>query len=217
MGAMYGSDSQDNLPGVAHRPTGGGGNPWDVSTNFIPACASHGLTVPMWFCPVRTEEMAAQYAQARTVLGHDLSDINDLNQYLNSFFSSEIVMNHSLWVQGTAAPNMQPIPTPIFTVPNTDPYIYGWPMKISDRASGRVPWLSDGCFSGYGTTASDKVNDINVRFANNLPKAMKSSGHAFTGMLQSVNSVYADGHVAARKKNQLTCVYRGDSNSGWFY
>src|SRR5262249_50872250 len=98
--AMYALDFKDVLPGAAHRPTGGGGNPWDVSTNFIPACASYGLTVPMWFCPVRTEEMAAQTADAKAVLGHDLVNINDLNQYLNSFFSVEIVMNHSLWVQG---------------------------------------------------------------------------------------------------------------------
>ena len=217
MASMYSVDFKDVLPGASHRPVGGGGNPWDVNTNFIPACASYGLTVPMWFCPVRADEMAAQYAAARNVLGHEMSSIDDLNRYLNTFYSVEIVMNHSLWVQGAAAANMQPIPIPIFTVPNTDPALYGWPVKTTDRACSMVPFLSDGCFTGYGTPATDKVNDINITFANNIPTARKSSGHAFAGTLQSVNSVFADGHVATRKKNNLRCVYRGDSNSGWFY
>src|SRR5262245_42330697 len=71
MANMYANDFQDLLPGTAFFPTGAGGNPWDVSMEFTPAVARYGLTVPMWFCPVRTEETAAQYAAARNLLGHD--------------------------------------------------------------------------------------------------------------------------------------------------
>src|SRR6516162_8337724 len=79
MAAAYASDSKDFLPGEDDYPLGSGANPWDVSLAFIPSCANYGLTVPMWFCPVRTEETAAQYAAARAYLGHDLSSIDDLN------------------------------------------------------------------------------------------------------------------------------------------
>ena len=103
MAGVYAAESKDYLPGAAFGTGNGGLNPWDVNGNFIPNCASAGLTVPMWFCPVRSEETAAQYAAARTALGHDMTSIADLNAYLQFFGVSTdpnnalIVMNHNLW------------------------------------------------------------------------------------------------------------------------
>src|SRR5450432_208925 len=51
--SLYAVDFQDKLPGSAARPTGTGGNPWDMNLSFIPSCASYGLTATMWFCPAR--------------------------------------------------------------------------------------------------------------------------------------------------------------------
>jgi prepilin-type N-terminal cleavage/methylation domain-containing protein len=216
MAAMYSGDFHDNLPGTTLRPTAGGGNPWDVGSGYIPACASYGLTVPMWFCPARQTEMDAQMTAARTFLGHDLNTISDLTNYLGSFFGGEIVMNHSIWVQDQLnkfTPFLQP------AVANTDPATYGWLTKTTDMASTRVPYISDGCFSGYGTTPSSppSVNDINITGASNLPKAKKYSGHVMNGSLQSVNSGYVDGHVTPHKKDQLKCVYINGVNGDWFY
>ena len=99
MANMYANDNHDFLPGDRGN---GGGNPWDVSTSFITnQCAAYGLTVPMWFCPARTTESAAQYAAAKTLLGHDMTTVADLNQYLTSFFGGETVMNHALWDQAS--------------------------------------------------------------------------------------------------------------------
>jgi prepilin-type processing-associated H-X9-DG protein len=108
------------------------------------------------------------------------------------------------------------------TVANTDPAIYGWPVKTTDRASAHVPFLSDTCFSGYGTSGGANVKDINVIGANNastLVAARKTSGHAYgkSASSISVNLVFADGHVTSHNKQLLRCVYMGDSNSGWFY
>src|SRR5450759_3166418 len=61
MANMYAVDFKDFLPGAAFATPNGGLNPWDINGNFIPNVARYGLTVPMWFCPVRTEETAAQY------------------------------------------------------------------------------------------------------------------------------------------------------------
>jgi len=229
MGAMYATDFKDELPGASFFPTGAGGNPWDVGTGFTPAVASYGLTVPMWFCPVRTEETAAQYAAARTVLGHDLSNIDDLNRYLASFFGGGfVIMNHNLWVarKSTMANVVGSLPDPNVppTVANTDPATYGWPLKTTDRACAYVPFISDACFSGYasGNAGGANVNNINISGANNaasLVSAKKTSGHVFSKSLSSitVNCTYADGHVAAHKKQLIQGVYIGDSNSGWFY
>jgi prepilin-type processing-associated H-X9-DG protein len=149
-----------------------------------------------------------------------MTTIADLNRYLTSFFGSEIVMNHSLWTTGQ-------LPNAGYTVfildqgqvePNTDFAAYGLPVKTTSRGSSIVPYMSDGCFTGYGSPGTRLVNDVNVNFANNLPTAKKSSGHALNGQLKSVNSVFVDGHVATHNKSQITCVYfNGGQEAGWFY
>src|ERR1035441_1858772 len=59
MSAMYSGDNKDSLvPGTGATAGNGGHNPWDVDGTFIPACGGYGLTVPMWFCPVRSDESA---------------------------------------------------------------------------------------------------------------------------------------------------------------
>jgi prepilin-type N-terminal cleavage/methylation domain-containing protein/prepilin-type processing-associated H-X9-DG protein len=226
MAAMYSGEFKDYLPGTADFPSGSGGNPWDVSPGFIPACGSYGLTVPMWFCPVRTDETAAQYAAAASYLGHDLTTINDLNSYLSYFWGGAfVILNHNLWVE-RQAPYVTPVPNPGIppTVAGTDPAIYGWPSKTSDRASAHVPFLSEACFSGYGTPGGGSTDNINITGANNLPSivaAKKTSGHVYGKVLStlSVNLVFADGHVESHKKQLIKWVYTGDPayNPGFFY
>jgi len=226
MSAAYAADSKDYLPGVADYPLGSGANPWDVSLAFIPSCASYGLTVPMWFCPVRTEETAAQYALARTSLGHDMVSIDDLNRYLSYFWGGTfVILNHNLWVE-RKYPNVIPLPNPSVppTVAGTDPAIYGWPQKTTDRASGHVPFLSETCFSGYGTPGGGNTDNINITGANypaSIIAAKKTSGHVYGKSLAnlSVNMVFADGHVESHKKQFIKWVYTGDAtfNPGFFY
>ena len=228
MAAMYAVDFKDFLPGSSFFPAGGGGNPWDVGEGFTPAVASYGLTVPMWFCPVRTDEMSAQYAAAKTLIGHDMTTITDLTNYLSSFFGGFVILNHNLWVERTTGGgNMMAAALPDPTIPptaaNTDPAIYGWPIKTTDRASAHVPFISDACYSGYGTPAGLNTDNINVNFPNNDPKlvaAKKTSGHVSSGKSVgtiSVNLTFVDGHVESHKKQLMKGVYSGDMNSGWFY
>jgi len=229
MANTYAVDFKDTLPGAAFFPTGAGLNPWDVGTGFTPAVASYGLTVPMWFCPVRTAETSAQYAAAKLFLGHDLSSIDDLNRYLANFFGgSFVIMNHNLWVnrKPTVAYMAGSLPDPSVppTVAKTDPATYGWPIKTTDPSCPFVPFISDACFSGYatGNPGGPNTDNINITGANNastLIAAKKTSGHVYNGSVGSisVNCAYADGHVATHKKQLIQCVYIGDSNSGWFY
>jgi prepilin-type N-terminal cleavage/methylation domain-containing protein/prepilin-type processing-associated H-X9-DG protein len=229
MAAAYASDSKDYLPGVADYPPNSGANPWDVGTNFIPACANFGLTVPMWFCPVRTQETDSQYAAAKAFLMHDLNSIDDLNRYLANFYGgSFVILNHNLWVLRKPGPGFLGIlPNPAVgaipgTVANTDPANYHWPTKTTDAASAHVPFLSETCFSGYGTPPTANTDDINITGASNLANAKKTSGHVYGKSVGSisVNLVFADGHVDSHKKQFITCVYRGDpnfSNPGFFY
>jgi len=229
MAAMYSGEFKDYLPGASFIAGSGGGNIWDVSPDFIPACASYGLTVPMWFCPVRADETSAQYAAAATTLGHPMATISDLTNYLASYFPGEIVMNHNLWVyRKSSNPFLAgQVPDPTVstsaTQPNTDPAIYGWPAKSTDKAAQFVPFISDACFSGYGSTGDVNTDHINITGANNsasLVAAKKTSGHVIGGTVSSisVNAAYADGHVASHKKQAITGVYLNSSQpAGWFY
>lgn len=231
MANMYAGDYKDILPGVAFIG-GGGGNPWDVNGNFIPAVAGYGLTVPMWFCPARNIETAAQFAQARTALGHNLTTVTDLNQFEQYFGNvgpnptpvqlagALVVMNHSLWVQRKTPGFTGVLPEPTMTVPNSDPAMYGWPMKTTDKSSSYVPFISDGCFAGYGTTADLNVDHVNLNFANNspLPPLKKSSGHSASGQLKSVNVAFVDGHVDLHAKKLIRAVYNNTPQPCvWFY
>lgn len=230
MANMYATDFRDELPGTKCKANGGAGNPWDVNADFVPAVASYGLTPPMWFCPARAEETAAQYAKARSLSPpNPLSTADDLNKFLASYYGGDLViMNHNLWVQRvtiTTSPFGSTTSTPLFTStgtqPNTDPALYGWPAKVTDRASAHVPFISDACFAGYGSPNSVNSDDINIREANNLAALgypRKASGHANSGSVGSlgVNLAFADGHVESRKKQTLRCVYKAQ-DAGWFY
>lgn len=234
MANMYANDSSDFLPGSTFCSPGGGKNLWDINGEFVPNVADYGLTVPMWFCPVRTLETTAQYAAARTALGHEMVSVADLNTYLQFFGVSTdpklalVIMNHNLWVKrssfvtspfGTVSGFSLPDPSPAATTPDLDPAIYGWPQKTTDKAAARVPYLSDACFSGYGTTGDSNPDHINVNFAENLPTAKKSSGHANNGVGSiSVNLVFSDGRVESHKKQLIKGVYLNSSQpAGWFY
>lgn len=228
MGAMYAGDAKDYLPGS----TFGVGattakNPWDINATFISAIVPYGLTVPMWFCPVRTIESSAQLARAQVVLGHPMSSAADLNTYFTGLIGAGFpILNHSLWVyRDTSQSGGLPYPAISPSLQNTDAYKYGsFPTKTSDRSAIVIPFVTDPCFSGYGTPYNTSVSSINIIEANNISyntpaDPRKSSGHVYNGSLQSINMAFADGHVAMHtmQRNEIQCQYQGDSMSGWFY
>jgi prepilin-type N-terminal cleavage/methylation domain-containing protein/prepilin-type processing-associated H-X9-DG protein len=226
MANMYAGDFKDVLPGADGMFLGGNGNPWDVSTNFIPAVANYGLTVPMWFCPARKRETDAQYVLATSpaYLGHEMSSVTDLNTFLGKYFGNTfVVMNHCYWAQRKKAGILNGTnPDPQSTIPGTDPTFFGWPIKTTDRAANVVPFISDSCFSGYNDNGKSgkTLDDINTDRANNppLPPAQKYSGHVAGKKLKSVNATYADGHVSLHTAASIQCVlYNTGQPAGWFY
>jgi prepilin-type N-terminal cleavage/methylation domain-containing protein len=225
MANMYATDYHDVLAGAAFYPFGLGGNPWDIGNNFLTNVATFGFTPAMWFCPARPSEMQAQYAAAQS-LGITIVNVGDLIRYLDTFFNNNsVVMNHDFWVERKPnVPGMMsnigvPDATPGVTPAGTDPAVYGWPLKTTDIASSHVPFVSDGCFTGYGTTVSANVKDINTGQASNLGTAKKYSGHCIGTTLKSVNVCYVDSHVDLHKVTQLQCVQLrpNDQASSFFY
>jgi prepilin-type N-terminal cleavage/methylation domain-containing protein len=99
---MYGADFNSFLPGFGpgdqNPPATFGASAWDVNTNFIPALVPYGLTVPMWFCPVRSSEYTAANAAYVAKYGHDIGGLNDLELYFNAIYNGETILNHDWWV-----------------------------------------------------------------------------------------------------------------------
>jgi prepilin-type N-terminal cleavage/methylation domain-containing protein/prepilin-type processing-associated H-X9-DG protein len=221
MANMYANDANDALPGTSMMASSGAGNPWDIGPEFVPVMGGYGLTAGMWFCPARQEEINA----AASLNGNlPIASLTDLTNYMFQLVGAGglYVMNHNLWVSRSKTVGISVVETPDsqYIVANTDPKTYGWPKKTTAVASRHVPFISDTCFSGYGSTVGTGVNNINVTGADNtanLKLARKYSGHVSSGILSSVNAAYADGHVEARNRSKIQCVWLSPGVAGWFY
>jgi prepilin-type N-terminal cleavage/methylation domain-containing protein/prepilin-type processing-associated H-X9-DG protein len=216
---VYAVDYKDYLPTLG-IPVGYGANAWDVSTNSALILGPYGLTVPMWFCPARPEEFAEanRIATADFHIHHALGNINDLNTYLTlQYPDGEAIISHNYWVERPGGPNNPPVyPYKQSQFANTVANTIGWPQKTSDRNTALVPFISDQCYSGYGTTATVNLSDINIKGTSGSNK--KYSGHVNNGILLSVNLGFADGHVAVNKRANIQAQYSGDSGAAiWFY
>src|SRR5215469_7338827 len=226
LASVYAPDNKDYLPGTDMQATGGAGNIWDVGTNFIPVMGNFGLLPGMWFCPARPLEVAAaaSYNGGRPVV-----TLVDLENYCYNLVNASglYVMNHDLWVSrkspGYAYRFNPPIPNPLigYTQAGTDAATWGWPSKTTDFASKYIPFISDFCLSGYGTSPTVQNRDINITGASNfMPptnpnNAHKYSGHVYTGKLINVNCAYADGHVEDHVPSKIRGVYLNQGNAGW--
>lgn len=218
---MYASDDpQGRLP--SFDPVGGGSYGWDVGPGMTTNLISYGLTVPLWYCPVRPTESAAADAWAITQWNHPIQSISDLAAYLSRNYPQELPMIHDYWVQRNGTPpNIEGI-FPVdwstkssATTPgwakNAPSTIYGWPDKSTSRAAALVPFISDRCASGNGGGLKSPVVGSDV--ADIDPATAHFSG----GTLNGVNAAYADGHVEYHNKSKIVPAYLNDAPSYWFY
>ena len=216
---MYASDdSQGKLP--SFDPNGGGSYGWDVGTGMCTNLISYGLTVPLWFCPVRPKEMDAANAWAQQNLTHPIQTIQDLSQFFSHSYAGELTLNHNYWVQrnpneaGTLIPQDYSIQKPA-TIPSwalaAPSTTYGWPNKTTSRAASLVPFISDKCASGNtgglkSSVVGSSVDDIDPNTA-----------HFNGATLNGVNAAYADGHVEYHNKSKIVPAWENTAPAYWFY
>lgn len=203
---FYANDFKSYLPGFGCGPDFGGWG-WDANTNMIPALVPYGLTVPMWFCPVRPADMAG----ASKELGHPLASIGDLEKYLdNSAYTGEDKLWHNYWVKrvgGQGADGFYPnFDGANAAYDKSDAGIYGWPYKTTDKCIARVPFISDLLYSSNAIVPP--ANPI-------LSANGQSMGHYFYGKLAGVNLSFADGHVSLQPPLAIRTQY--DAGVYWDY
>jgi prepilin-type N-terminal cleavage/methylation domain-containing protein/prepilin-type processing-associated H-X9-DG protein len=169
-------------------------NPWDVSLNMAPGLVNYGLTVPMWYCPVRPGDFqdARNWYRTTTKKG-ELTSIDDLNKYLTRQYGSFAILWQCWWVPRPLDDGLIfPTPTTSGTSTRTKD---GWPSKMEDIAATIQPVISDLCLS-------EGHNNTNVANAR--------AGHPIGTKVQSVNLAFADGHVETRNSKQIQWQQSGN-------
>jgi prepilin-type N-terminal cleavage/methylation domain-containing protein/prepilin-type processing-associated H-X9-DG protein len=195
---VYAADSRDYLPSFQLNESGIGLNVWGVSTAMPDGLKGSGLTVPLWFCPVRSGEYDAANKWCSSHLGHSIGSLDDLTAYLEASFSNFALMNHNWWVpraegDGTIFPNPNN-GTGTARLPD------GWPSKTTDKNATVNPIISDLTDCGVDTTNAGAIPQFN---ASILGGFVTGNAHFFNGRLISVNTGYADGHVVTVPKVRM--------------
>ena len=226
-------DAQGTFPSF---PTAAaGGNPTDVSTKFLANLFPYGMTVPMFFCPVRPADSEYANNWYLGLVNKDLTTVNDLN---NFFISTSPSIYHGVTYYGRSVnggyaklyhdwwvPRTSPLPsagpsagngTYWFPIPNPvkpqycPPDCPGWPLKSSDRIAGYQPIVTD--LAEFNGDASKFTHD------KGLASIPNTEAHFYNGALSSINVGYADGHVDLHTPPAINWQFTGnDAKQSYFY
>lgn len=225
---MYaGDNASGNMP--SWPAPGAGGNPTDVATTFVDNLAPYGMTVPMYFCPVRDQDYTEANNEFRngtssgiglSAQHKDMLSIADLSKWFSTAKSvngNYSKLLHDWWVPrmsglqggfsfpGVMSPN----------IANTNVNTYGWPSKTTDLAAPVSPIISD---LAEVSPSSKNVTSINAGQTGSNPNYVWGNAHFYGRGLSSINVAYADGHVDLH--NALSIQWQFSGNSGqqsYFY
>jgi len=216
--SMYANDNNGKFPRFDDSQIN---NTWDVCPAMIYALGPYGLTVPMWYCPVRPDDFSGPlkgppsstvpggddtWAQlpAGIGLGHPLSTLNDLHSAVvrvytmstNSALNTQLaICYHAWWVPRVGSSG----------APNTYPRVTSggqttlWPSKQTDQNAGQLPILTDRAASN---TSGDPT------------RLGSGAGHPYNGKVKSMNLLFGDGHVEQHNATQIQMQYLG--NFTWY-
>jgi prepilin-type N-terminal cleavage/methylation domain-containing protein/prepilin-type processing-associated H-X9-DG protein len=189
MNLYSGDDPSGRFP--SYPTPGAGKNTWDVGLQMIDDLGPRGMTLPMWFCPVRPADLQTEEEQ----LGRPIQTLEDLKESVRYQSLNFGVIYHSVWIPRSAGSGA-PYPNqwnPILNIPNINANEdHQWPSKASDRAVSLVPIMADRVIN-----ASTTMNGA-------------TGGHsAGGGNVVSANLLFGDGHVEARNASLMEWRWRG--------
>jgi prepilin-type processing-associated H-X9-DG protein len=176
-------------------------NTWDVDARMISELGSFGLTVPMWFCPVRPQQYNDGVDWCKRTLPplgtHAMGTLEDLTAYVTAAGYGFAVCFHAWWVPrvgngGNLGAGHAPAwPNGFFPVPMPPAPDDPWPTRQSDPQ--RQPILTD---------RSANLND---------PSPLQAGeAHPYNGRVKSTNLLFGDGHVETRRAVQVQMRYHGN-------
>ena len=171
----YATDADGRFP--SWDMGGTGRNTSDVPTNIVPALTAYGMSVPMWFCPVKSQARDPIDTWCQTNLGHPIETTNDLLAYyvrIYGYFA--ILEGHNWWVPrlngGVKSPEN-------ITANRIADF---WPERMDDATAATLPIMTDRCATLVNTT---------------------TEGHPWNREVDSVNLLFGDGHVELNGKAKI--------------
>ena len=171
--------------------------PWFVSFATITNMGMHGVTVPMWFCPLRGKSLEVHRKNFQGIKGRDLLTPDDLVEAYESIQGAAFAFPDLLWwVPRRLGESSLEFPDPKLMktrVPDR------WPSRTDDPTVSTMPIASDwtvGRIEGSGF-------------------AVTAGGHRWAGSLKNNSAAYADGHVAVTSAKQLR--WQAESPRGLVY
>ena len=157
--------------------------PWFVPFALVTNMAAHGVTVPMWFCPLRQRRFETHRENFRRLTGDELITPEDLvKEYQQVQHASFAFPDLFWWVPRRLGG---------FAVEYPDPKLMKtrvpeqWPSKMDDATVATMPFISD--------WTTESTQDLGVT----------GGGHRWGGKLRNNNAGFADGHVETRPVNRL--------------
>jgi prepilin-type N-terminal cleavage/methylation domain-containing protein len=188
-----------------------GENPTDVSTLMAPSLIQYGLSVSMWFCPVRTAEFQQANTLFEATYHHPIESSEDLTNYLNMTYGPTagfVILKHLYWVPRSTDGNIFPVPgttteyQDTYSAYNTE--LGGWPTKTTDPQATRQPLISDLCRANGAATDTSSIDP--------------TTAHPFNNVVISVNIGYPDGHVDTHPLATMQWQMTGNNSAqSWFY
>jgi prepilin-type N-terminal cleavage/methylation domain-containing protein/prepilin-type processing-associated H-X9-DG protein len=196
VGMYSNQDSRDRLPRFDNLSLN---NTWDVDRRMISDLGPFGLTVPMWFCPVRSQQYEDGVNWCKRNLQplgtHSMGTLDDLTAYVTSAGYGFAVCFHAWWAPrfgNSGNPGCDPGP-PAGMYPYVRPPGERWPSRLTDSTIARLPILTD-------------------RSANQSNPNPLAAGeaHPYGGRVKNTDLLFADGHVETRKANLIQMRYLGN-------
>ncbi len=202
---LYASDdARGRLPMLGDL----GNNPWDVADAMIPAVQNYGLTVPMFFCPVRPSELTEAQMWLQKQRKRTLASNEDLRYYYNQRWTFGFaIMQHSWWVPRSGQPGFKVMPSTSRV--NTNSMVEGWPTRLEDPGAATSPIITDTLYKDGFETNLQKA-------WGGHPTVQADSGFQIQGgRAASISRAYADGHADLARASAI--VWRHYGNWTSFY
>jgi len=198
---MYANDNKERFPAFNNLNLN---NTWDVDKRMITELGPYGLTVPMWFCPVRSQQYLDGVEWCKKTLmpagTHTMGNLDDLVSYVTSAGYGFAVCLHAWWVPrignaGNPGAGHPPAwPDGYYPVPPSLPLgLDPWPTRPSDPSAPRMPVLSDRSAS-----------------LSNPNPLQAGEAHPFGGRIKNTNILFGDGHIETRKAILIQMRYQGN-------
>jgi len=205
---VYANDDEHGRLPSFEQPFSGF-NMWDLDDSFVPKMSAYGLTVPMWFCPARADELLSANSYFRQQYNRDLASADDLGTYYQRVTGNFLCISHSWWVprliQGMGT---TPFPSPEFSAIAADLVrtTNEWPSRITDPQVSTMPIITDNL-----TTYGSDHNPANAYGGHPQSAGVLTLGiwQMFGQNTQSINRGYADGHVETASPSQIQWQNQG--------